>query len=179
MTNQEKKIQEFIEKFDFDKNLIFYWLPWRWKTHILRKLYEKLPKNEWALQKFYIDDWEFRENITSWNMTLKPTDAVWVSVTNYPLEMCVRVKVLFYDDLWASENVSEAQKTKLKFILDEREKKSLITIFTTNLTPKELSELYGERIKSRIFNGKHKKGLLMIEITWEDRRKENIEKLSF
>lgn len=178
MTNQETKIQEFIQNFKFDKNLILYWLPWRWKTHILRKLFEKLPKNEWSLEKYMIDDWEFREQITSWNMTLKPKDSVWISITNFPLEMCIRVKVLFFDDIGSSENVSDAQKTKLKFILDERDKKKLVTIFTTNLNPKELSDLYGERIKSRIFNAKNKNGLLMVEITWEDRRKENIEKLS-
>ena len=100
------------------------------------------------------------------------------SVLNYPLEMCIRVKVLFFDDIWSSENVSDSQRTKLKFILDEREKKWLVTLYSTNLNPKELSDLYGERIKSRIFNGKHSKWLKMITIEWKDRRKENIQQIT-
>lgn len=179
MTEQEKKINKFIEEFDFEKNLIFYWLPWRGKTEIMRKLFLRIDDSESKLIKYWIDDWNFREKITSWIMKLRDETEWAISMTKYPLEMCINSKILFYDDLWASENVSEAQKTKLKFILDERERKWLVTILSTNLTPKELSDLYWERIKSRIFNGKHKKGLLMLEITWEDRRKENIEKLLF
>ena len=110
-------------------------------------------------------------------MTLKPVDATGQSVLNYPLEMCSRVKVLFFDDLGSSENISEAQKTKLKYILDEREKKGLLNIFSTNLNPKELGELYGERIKSRVFNGKQKGGLSIIHIEGEDHRRENIKTL--
>lgn len=176
---QEEKIQDFINNFKFDKNLIFTWLPWRWKTHIMKLLYEKCRKNTDWLYRFFIDDGRFKEKINAWTMILMPPEKTTKDALKYDFEMCVRAEVLFFDDLGSSENVSEAQKTKLKYILDEREKKWLITIFSTNLTPKELSELYGERIKSRIFNWKHKKGLLIIEITWEDRRRENIEKLSF
>ena len=135
------KKEEFIKNFQFDTSIIFYWKPWRGKTHIMKALYKKLPENVGALNKYWIDDGQFRENITSWNMTLKPTDAVWQSILNYPLEMTSKVKVLFFDDLGSSENISEAQKTKLKYILDEREKKGLINIFSTNLTPKEFAVL--------------------------------------
>jgi DNA replication protein DnaC len=92
--------------------------------------------------------------------------------------MAIKVKVLFFDDIWASENVSEAQKTKLKFILDEREKKELITIFSTNLSALEIEKLYWKRIKSRVYNWKHKKWLQLITIPWEDKRKENIDQIS-
>ena len=172
------KTEKFINEFKFDSNIIFSGMPWVGKTHIMKKLFEKLPENQGGLNKYWIDDGEFRENITSWKMVLRPFDAVWCPILSYPLEVMIRVKVLFYDDLGASENVSEAQKTKFKFILDEREKKGLITIYSTNLTPKELSNLYGERIKSRIFNWKHKKGLLTIQIDGEDRRRENIKRLT-
>lgn len=172
------KIEKFIDDFQFNKNLIFVWNPWVWKTHIMKKLFERLPKNEWILNKFWMDDWEFREKITSWMMFLRKNEDYKSSILKYPLEMCVRVKILFFDDLGASENVSEAQKTKLKYILDEREKKGLITIFSTNLSPKEIQELYGKRIKSRIYNWKHKKWLSLITIPWEDKRKENIEQIT-
>lgn len=173
-----EKQKEFIENFAFDSSVIFYGKPWRGKTFIMKQLYKKYPENVGSLNKYWIDDGQFRENITSGNMTLKPNDAVGQSVLNYPLEMSSRVKVLFFDDLGSSENVSEAQRTKLKYILDEREKKGLVNIFSTNLTPKEFADLYGERIKSRIFNGKQDKGLMIIHIEGEDRRKENIKKLT-
>lgn len=172
----EEKRKKFIENFDFKTNIIFYGLPWRWKTEIMKQLFQKLPENEGALNKYWIDDWEFREQITAWNMILKPIDLTWASILQFPLELCIRVKVLFFDDIGSSENISNPQKTKLKFILDMRQKKGLITIFSTNLTPKELWELYWEAIKSRLFNWKQKWWLDTIYIWWEDHRKENINK---
>lgn len=172
------KTEKFIKQFDFESNLILMWNPWVWKTYIMKKLSEKLPENQEKLEKYWIDDGEFREKITSWGMMLRKPEEYSCSVKNYPLEMCIRAKVLFFDDIWSSENVSDSQKTKLKYILDEREKKSLVTIFSTNLNSTELSKLYWERIKSRVFNAKHKKGLKVAQIPWEDRRKENIEKIT-
>jgi len=176
--DQETKINNFIENYKFDNNLFFYWLPWRWKTRILNKLYSKLPENESSFEKYFITDWQFREQINAKNMWLMQNTLTWKAALNYPFEMCVRAKVLFFDDLWASENISSPQKTKLQYILDMREAKNKITIFSTNLTPKEIWEMYWERIKSRLFNWKHWKGLTRIEITWEDRRRENIKNIS-
>lgn len=174
-----EKIQKFISEFKFDTNIIFAWLPWRWKTHIMQELFKRLPKNEGALNKYWIDDWEFREKITACLMWLMPIDKKWLTLLSYPLEVCIRVKVLFFDDLWSSGNITDAQKTKLKYILDERYKKWLITIFSTNFTPKQVQDAYGERIKSRIYNWKHPKWLQLITIDGEDRRKENIKSIKF
>lgn len=173
-----EKIEKFTKDFKFDSNIIFAWLPWRWKTHIMKWLFERLPENKEILNKYWIDDWFFREQITAWNMWLRNSQDYHCSILNYPLEVCIRCKVLFFDDLWSSWNVSDPQKTKLKFILDEREKKWLITIYSTNLSPKQVADMYGERIKSRIYNWKHKKWLQIITIGGEDRRKENIKSLN-
>ena len=171
------KIEKFIKEFKFDTNIIFAWLPWRWKTHIMKSLFARVQENKEILYKYWLDDWYFREQITAWNMVLRETSDIQTPLF-YPLEMCIRAKILFFDDLGASENVSNAQKTKLKFILDEREKKWLITIYSTNLAPAQISDLYGERIKSRIYNWKHKKWLQIITIGGEDRRKENIKSIN-
>ena len=172
-----EKIQQFIQNFTFDKNVIFVWNPWVWKTHIMKALYKKIQNNKTALHKYWIDDGEFREKITSWLMFLRKEQDYACSITGFPLEMLVRSEVIFFDDLWASENISEAQKTKLKFILDQREKKWLITIFSTNLAPVEIEKLYWKRIKSRIYNWKHPKGLQIVTIPWEDKRRENIDQI--
>lgn len=172
------KIEKFIKEYDFNKNIIFDWNVWVWKTFTMKKLYSMLPKNDWSVNKYWIDDWQMREFITSWNFSLRDTHDYHCSIVNYPLEMCLRAKVLFFDDLWSSWNVSEAQKTKLKFLLDEREKKWFVNIFSTNISPKQTQELYWERIKSRIYNSKSKKWLLLINITGQDKRKENIETMT-
>jgi len=169
-----KKQIEYLKKYKFEKNLILIWNPWTWKTFIMKEFFKRLPKNEWTLNKFWMDDWKFRELITSGSMTLKKPEDFKASILHYPLEMMIRVKVLFFDDLWASENISEAQKTKLKFILDEREKNKLITIYSSNLSPENFENLYWQRIKSRIFNWKHPKWLDILLVEGEDRRKENI-----
>ena len=172
------KLEKFVSEFNFEKNVIFDWNPGVWKTFVMQKLFDKLPTNEEKKEyfKYWIDDWRVKEYINASNFSLKNPG---VDNTNnflkYPLEMCIRSRILFFDDLWSSSNVSEAQKTKLKFILDEREKKWFVTIFSTNVTPKKMQELYWERIKSRIYNWKSKKWLILINIPGEDKRKENIE----
>lgn len=174
MTITMSKIEKFIQEYKFDTNLIFDGNPGVWKTYIMKRLFDKLPKNDGTLVKYWIDDWEVREFITAWNFSLRNVQDN-ISVLEYPLEMCVRVKYLFFDDLGSSENVSDSQRTKLKYILDEREKKWLVTIYSTNISPKELSNLYWERIKSRIYNWKSKRWLQLINIGGPDRRKENIQ----
>ena len=173
------KIEKFIQEYNFDKNIIFDWSPGVWKTHTMKLLFEKLPRNEDEKKyvKYWIDDWEMKEFINSWQMVLRWLEDNTKNFLKYPLEMCIRAEILFFDDIWSSWNVSDAQKTKLKYILDEREKKWLVTIMSTNLSPKEIETRYWERIKSRIYNWKSKKWLMLINISWQDKRKENIQTL--
>lgn len=86
------------------------------------------------------------------------------SYKNYPLEIMLRVKVLLYDDIGVSD-VSDAYLRDFTYIIDERIKKGLTTIFTTNLKKEELKQKLNERIVSRIlfntdviiFNGEDKR----------------------
>lgn len=71
------------------------------------------------------------------------------SLAEYPLELMLRVKVLLYDDIGVSD-VSEAYLRDFTYIIDERIKKGLTTIFTTNLKRDELKAKLNERIVSRI-----------------------------
>jgi len=176
MSEKDKIIQKFIDDCKFKQSLVLAWKTWRWKTHIMTKLYSKLSTNEImkTYYKYWIDDWQVREYINAWIMNLKNntkdnTNEYWA----YPLEMCVRCKYLFFDDLGASENVSDPQKTKLKYILDERHKRGLINIFSTNCSPQHIEKLYGERIKSRIYDGT-KNEVLIITVDGEDRRKKQV-----
>lgn len=182
MFNFSEKTQKFIDSYNFDSNILFTWNTWVWKTSIMRALFQKVPEE---ILKYWIDDGQVREFITSWNFSLRNQseqhDKIAFPMSFFPLEMCVNSKVLFFDDIGSSENVSDSQKTKIKFILDEREKKWYITIFSTNLSPKQIENLYWERIKSRIYDWtekKMRKWLKIVNIDWEDRRKVNIETIS-
>lgn len=166
-----KKQSDFLINYKFKESLLLIWSVWVWKSFLMEKLEKKIlnwkyRNNSW-IDCYWIDDWEFREKITSWQMTLKPIESS-SSITSFPLNMCIRAKVLFFDDLWSSENVSKAQITKFKYILDERIKRNLPTIFSTNLNPWDLEELYWERIKSRLFLN-----TVVFEMKWEDKRKAN------
>ncbi len=174
------ELEKYIQEYDFTKNLIIVWKTWVGKTHQMKYLYNKLPKNwDWVLQKYWIDDGQIREFINSWMFSLRPPECYSQSITWYAFEMCIRVKVLFLDDFWASSNISDAQKTKIKYILDERSKQWLVNIISTNLSAREVAEMYWERIKSRVFDWKSWEWLDIITIEWEDRRKENIKTLKF
>lgn len=167
--NQKQK--DYLKSYKYENNLMFVWDVGVWKTFTMSYMEKQLlnwkRRNENWIDSYWIDDWEFREKISSWVMRLKPIEEN-ISWISYPLEMMSRAKVLFYDDLWSSENISEAQKTKFKYILDERKKRNLITIYTTNLSMQDIENLYWERIKSRIFQN-----ITAIVMQGEDRRKEN------
>ena len=86
------------------------------------------------------------------------------SIELYPLEMMLKAKVLLFDDIGVSD-ISDVYLRDLTFLLDERIDKNLITIFTTNLSQKELEEKLNARIVSRIlFNAD------VIAFEGEDRR---------
>jgi DNA replication protein DnaC len=67
--------------------------------------------------------------------------------------------VLMLDDLGA-ERLTEFAATRLLSVLDYRNRKMLPTVFTTNLTPRELSRAYDPRTFRRIFDGSR---MLLIE----------------
>lgn len=159
----EKQL-DFLSKYDFDKNLIFIWDVWVWKTFQARKLL-----NRYSGLKYEINDWRFKEFLWSWLLRFKKPEERQSSMTNFPLEMMLRSKVLLFDDIWVSD-VTEAYLRKLTFVLDERIAKKLPTIFTSNLSPKELEMKLDKRIKSRVFLN-----ACIIKMEGEDRRKNNIQ----
>lgn len=166
----EKQI-EFIEKYNFDRNLILTWDVWIWKTFQAKKIlsrYENLKKQapeEYFWLVYEISDARFKEELWSWNLKFRPPSEWWCSIMNYPMECMLKAKVLLYDDIWVSDK-TDAYLRKLTFILDHRITKNLPTIFTTNLSPKEIETSLDKRVKSRIFLNS-----FILEMKWEDRRK--------
>ncbi len=70
-----------------------------------------------------------------------------------PVEMCIEAHVVVLDDLGA-EKVTDYGREGLYMVLDERRKRKLITLAATNLSLRELPQIYGDRIMSR-FMGEH------------------------
>lgn len=155
-----------FENYDFKRNLLFSWSVWIWKTYQARQILKKY-KNENRdprIWNYELTDAYFKQLVKSNLLQLRAPEEYWTSIELYPLEMMIRVDVLLYDDLWVSDT-SEAYLRDLTFILDERIKKNLITIFTTNLKKSELKEKLNERIVSRILYNCD-----VIIMQWDDKR---------
>ena len=160
-TNLTKWQITYLKAYNFEKNLILWWPPWTWKTHTAEKLLKKYWNDKFTYQ---IWDAYFKELLASWGLKLrKPEEfACWIEA--YPLEMMIKAKVLLYDDLWVSD-ATEAYLRKINFVLDERNNRKLITIFTTNFQADGLQVKLNERIKSRIFYNAD-----TLDINWKDLR---------
>lgn len=162
-----EKLEKYnFENYDFKRNLLFSWSVWIWKTYQARQILKKY-KNENRdprIWNYELTDAYFKQLVKSNLLQLRAPEEYWTSIELYPLEMMIRVDVLLYDDLWVSDT-SEAYLRDLTFILDERIKKNLITIFTTNLKKSELKEKLNERIVSRILYNCD-----VIIMQWDDKR---------
>lgn len=161
---------DFFESFDFSKNLVICWPVGVGKTYIAKKLMEKY--NSESI-KYEISDAKFKKYIASGLMNHRKPDEWQCSIQMYPLETLIRSSLVLYDDIWVSD-VTDAYIRDLTYILDERSIKKLPTIFTTNLTEKELKEKLNERIVSRVLHN-----ATVIVMRWEDRRRSSTEIVTY
>jgi chromosomal replication initiation ATPase DnaA len=83
-----------------------------------------------------------------------------------PLERWSRLDVLMLDDL-GTEKPSEWVEERLFLLVDERWQFERPTIATTNLTPKRLREVLGDRVYSRIQDN-----AIAVTLAGSDRRRE-------
>lgn len=150
-----------FSKYDYSRNLLIFGPKWVGKSYQAQKLFDAFD----SPSKYYIKDGMFKKHVESNNLWLRsPMDwQTWI--TFYPMEMMIKSKLLFFDDLWVSDG-SEAYIKNLTFMLDERIEKWLKTIFTTNLSMTEIEKKLDERIASRLLLDTD-----IIIMKWEDRRK--------
>lgn len=80
------------------------------------------------------------------------------------LSMLKKCKLLIIDDI-GSERVTEWVRERLVSMINTRVSSGLSTIYTSNLSPKELNNTLGNRIGSRVLGSS-----LVVEITGGDRR---------
>ena len=155
-----------FKNYDFKRNLLFCWKPWIWKTFLAKKILEKFEDKNLhnLLKKYSITDAYFKQLVKTNALVLRKPEDFSASLEFYPLELMTRCKIMLYDDIWVSD-VTDAYLRDLTFILDTRLEKWLVTIFTTNLTWKELKEKLNERIFSRLLCNCD-----VITMQWEDRR---------
>lgn len=176
---ENTKAFEF-EKYKFDRNLIFKWDSWVWKTMLAREIWMR--KNleycnanntsviPYSHKCYFITDWEFKKYNDSKMLGLAKK---WESIKEYPFEKMLACRVLIYDDIWTVKT-SEAYISQLFQVLDQREKYNRehkdkkINIFTTNLWYLELKDIYWDRIAWRIL-----KGSKIFIMDWKNQRLEN------
>ena len=164
-------MQKFdFKNYDFKRSLILCGPTWVGKTMTATALinkYKKQSKSEKSSEKFVaynISDAYFKQMVKSNMLYLRPPIEWQSSLDQYPLEIMLHTELLLYDDLWVSD-ISDAYLRDFTFVLDERIKKGLPTIFTTNLNKDELQKKLNERIVSRVlFNTD------VVVFKWEDKR---------
>ncbi|ATU04885.1 hypothetical protein BKN14_00305 [Candidatus Gracilibacteria bacterium HOT-871] len=142
-----------LEKYDFKRNLLFSGKPGVGKTYLAREILQKYKSRRYEkiLDKYEISDAYFKQLVKTNSLKLRLPEDYAVSLEFYPLEIMMRCEVLLYDDVGVSD-VTEAYLRDFTFILDERKKRGLVTIFTTNLKKVELQEKLNERIVSRLLD---------------------------
>ena len=152
--------------YDFNRSLVFCWPTGVGKTYKANEIIDRYTseKIRQVMRTYKTSDAYFKQMVKSNLLCLRSHEDWSTPYDKYPLEMMMRCWVLLYDDIWVSD-VSDAYLRDFTFIIDERAKKWLPTIFTTNLNKDELIKKLNERIVSRIM---YNADIVVFE--WEDKR---------
>lgn len=161
-----------FETYDFKRSLILVGAPGVGKSYQAMQLYNRFP-TEKQFDKYWITDGMFKQKTQSQDLNLRKAIDWQTSLEFYPMEIMIRCPFLIYDDLWVSDD-TKAYMKNLTFLLDERIRRGLPTIFTTNLTNKEIADKLDERIASRVLLNTD-----VIQMTGEDLRKKSARVFEF
>ena len=149
----QKNTEKFdFESYDFKRSILLCGATGTGKTYKATALLQQFVNTKEERNKldtYCITDWYFKQMIKSNMIILRRPDEWQSPITLYPLELMLRCQILLYDDIGVSDT-SEAYLRDLTFVLDERIKRGLVTIYTTNLTRDELKKKLNERIVSRM-----------------------------
>lgn len=154
-----------LDSYKFNRSLLFCWPTWVGKTYTARELLEKFHTDKAnKLMTYEVSDVKFKQMVKSNILVMRKPQDRESGIFMYPLEVMLRCELLLYDDIGVSD-VTESYLRDFTFIIDERANKWLPTIFTTNLTKKELEERLNVRIVSRILLNTD-----VVVFKWEDKR---------
>ena len=159
-----EELRNFVEEYlvdiayrdrqSYQEGILFYGSNGVGKTMLSSLILRQSYKYRWTSQRTtfvrYVDSYT-----SSWDKNSEP-DIYW--------ETCKKAQYLVLEEV-GKEIDSKITKPILEDLLRYREEKGLVTIMCTNLTPKDLEELYGASIMSLI-----KGNMTPIKITGKDRR---------
>lgn len=155
MPENKKNFEKFdFENYDFKRSLLLCGptgtgKTWKAEKELMPKYVKWLQDPQYKLATYCVTDAYFKQMVKSNMLCLRSPEDWQTPISHYPLEVMLRCSVLLYDDIWVSDT-SDAYLRDLTFILDERIKKGLVTIYTTNLNKEELVNKLNERILSRM-----------------------------
>ena len=157
-----------FDGYAFDRSLVLCGPTGVGKTYTAKQLYDRYSNDKYGIdmQKYMISDGYFKQMVKANMLQLRPWSEAQCSLHHYPLELMIHTPLLVYDDIGVSD-VSDAYLRDFTFVLDERMKRWLVTIFTTNLTGSELKSKLNERAVSRMLSNAN-----VINFSWEDRRRQ-------
>jgi len=165
-------IETNLSEYVFDRNLVLCWPTWTGKTYAAMQLLEKFLSEVQScgvvdFDWYFVSDWIFRHMVKSNQIRMRSAiEDAGRKRTDFPMEIMCRTKLLVYDDVWVSTQ-SDAHINDLTTILSERIRRKLPTIFTTNLSKKDMYTKIDERIVSRALWWAD-----IILFSWQDRRLE-------
>lgn len=138
-------LSDYIDKFATkNKNVIILSGPVGvGKTHLLLCVLNKCIDT--GLSAFFSTTFNFNNDFVKYNFALSEEKSDIMS-------KYLDCDVLLLDDLGAERIEKNTTVPRLYQILNERELRGKSTIISTNLTPDEIMDVYGERIFSRLFN---------------------------
>lgn len=143
--NHSKKFKMKPWVFDPYQNLLFYGKPGRGKSYAAIACMYFLEKRriDWT-DMAYVNIPELNQEWLANNSNYEHN--------KYRLDYLKEFKVLVLDDI-GIRAPTPAFLDYLHVLIDERNNKKCITIYTTNLNSKEFNDFLGPRIASRISNG--------------------------
>lgn len=155
-----------FDSYQFERSMLFCWPPWTGKTYKAKELLKRYTNDSLHedLITYTVNDAEFKQFVKSNMMIMRKHEDYATPITMYPLEMMLRCWLLLYDDIGVSD-VSDAYIRDLTFVIDSRMNKAMPTIYTTNLSKKELQEKLDERIVSRMLYNTD-----VVMFSWADKR---------
>ncbi len=136
------KLKKWCEKQNVYQNVILIGKTGTGKTYAMQCMANNLLASESLV--YFTSAFELNENLLKYHTTFDETKSDYISLLIDP-------DYLFIDDLGTEPILKNVTREGLYNIISERMRKGKKTVISSNLSPDQIKDVYGERIFSRLF----------------------------